>query len=113
MITSLALAESGYRKFTDTWSAATECWQKRITAEVNGETRILYWINLYLYTFDRLDVLDGHGAHKWELKMSFECNSAALPYTWITCEVNPETTVVQIEQAADHIWRANLGKIYE
>lgn len=113
MITSLSLAESGYRKFKDNLSEASECWQKRVTAEIHGETRTLYFINLYLYTFDHLDVLDGNGAHHWELKMSFACDDLVTPYTWITCEVNSEATVIQIEHSAAHIWRANQGKIYE
>lgn len=113
MIQAHELKAAGYKSFSDNMSQATECWQKRVMQKVDGEWRTLYWINLYLYTFDHLDVLDGNGAHHWELKMYFERQCDVLPYGWLTFQVSSESSIETIELAADQVWRANQGKMYQ
>jgi uncharacterized protein YxeA len=102
MFDAIMLSESGYRKFTDHLKNADEFWQKRVRSEATGET--LYFINLYKY--------DVNG-ERWEVDMSFERDSAAHDYVWITMSVGKMATLHNLEAECTQIWQALAGKIYE
>lgn len=102
MIDTIMLSESGYRKYEDRLKNADEFWQKRVYHAETGQT--LYFINLYKY--------DVHG-ERWEVDMSFERDSAAHDYVWITLSVGKMATLHNLEAECTQIWQALAGKIYE
>lgn len=105
MLTAEDLLAAGFKEFTDSFSKADRCFQKRVWTDSTYEDRTAYFINVYCYQFP-------NGSETYELNMSFDRDSYAFPYCWIKYRIEPFATVEGIEMMAEAIYIANGGVPY-
>lgn len=104
MLTAEDLLAAGFKEFTDSFSWADRCFQKRVWTDSTDEDRTAYFINVYYYKFQEHE--------SWELDMSFDRDSYAFPYCWIKYRIGPSASVEGIEMMAEAIFVANGGEPY-
>lgn len=106
MLTAEDLLAAGFKEFTDSFSRADRCFQKRVYGVTDDEEKTLYFINLYYYKFQEHE--------SWELDMSFDRSSHFFPYCWIKYRIDGSTNVDvgTIEYMAKDIFESNSGKPY-
>ena len=104
MLTAEDLLAAGFKEFTDSFSRADRCFQKRVYGFTDEEEVTLYFINVYYYKFQEHE--------SWELDMSFDRDSYAFPYCWIKYRIEPSASVEGIKMMAESIYIANGGVPY-
>ena len=104
MLTAKDLLAAGFKEFTDSFSRADRCFQKRVYGFTDEEEVTLYFINVYYYKFQEHE--------SWELDMSFDRDSYAFPYCWIKYRIEPSASVEGIKMMAESIYIANGGVPY-
>ena len=104
MLTANDLLAAGFKEFTDSFTRADRCFQKRVYGFTDEEEKTLYFINVYYYKFENHE--------SWELDMSFDRDSYAFPYCWIKYRIEPFASVHMIEEIAKGIFYNNNGEPY-
>ena len=106
MLLANDLLAAGFKEFTDSFTRADRCFQKRVYGYNDEEAgkRTLYFINVYYYKFQEHE--------SWELDMSFERDSFAFSYCWIKYRIEPFASVHMIEEIAKGIFYNNNGEPY-
>ena len=104
MLTAEDLLAAGFKEFTDSFSRADRCFQKRVYGFTDEVEHTLYFINVYYYKFQEHE--------SWELDMSFDRDSYAFPYCWIKYRIEPFASVHMIEEIAKGIFYNNNGEPY-
>lgn len=104
MLTAEDLLAAGFKEFTDSFSRADRCFQKRVYTNRPDQYETAYFINVYYYKFQEHE--------SWELDMSFDRDSYAFPYCWIKYRIRPSASVEGIEMVANNIFIANGGEPY-
>ena len=104
MLTAEDLLAAGFKEFTDSFSRADRCFQKRVYGFTDEEEVTLYFINVYYYKFQEHE--------SWELDMSLDRDSYAFPYCWIKYRIEPSASVEGIKMMAESIYIANGGVPY-
>ena len=104
MPTADDLLAAGFREFTDSFSRADRCFQKRVYGFTDEVEQTLYFINVYYYKFENHE--------SWELDMSFDRDSYAFPYCWIKYRIEPFAFVESIEKMARDIFTFSNGEPY-
>lgn len=111
MLTAEDLLAAGFKEFTDSFSRADRCFQKRVWTDSPDDNGTAYFINVYYYVFD----YPGEPVRiTWELDMSFDRgdHEGKFPYCWIKYQIRGEATVKDVESMAEAIYIANGGVPY-
>ena len=111
MLTADDLLAAGFKEFTDSFSRADRCFQKRVWTDSPDEDRTAYFINVYYYEH----AAPGNNVHiAWELDMAFSRGDweGKFPYCWIKYQLTDEATVKDVESMAEAIYIANGGVPY-
>ena len=100
------LLAAGFKEFTDSFSRADRCFQKRVWTDSPDDNQTAYFINLYYYKFQEHE--------SWQLNMAFDRGDweGKFPYCWIKYRIDDEATVKDVESMAEAIFIANGGKPY-
>lgn len=112
MLTAEDLLAAGFKEFTDSFTRADRCFQKRVWTDSMAnlykepdDNQTAYFINVYYYQFP-------NGSVSYELDMSFDRDSKSFSYCWIKYHIDDEATVKDVESMAEAIFIANGGVPY-
>jgi len=105
MLTAEELLAAGFKEFTDSFTRADRCFQKRVWTDSPDDNGTAYFINVYYYQFP-------NGSVSYELDMSFDRDSKSFSYCWIKYRIDDEATVKDVESMAEAIFITNGGVPY-
>lgn len=106
MLTAQDLLAAGFKEFTDSFSRADRCFQKRVRSDIwcADETETRYFINVYYYKFQEHEI--------WELDMAFDRDDSRFPYCWLKFQISETATVDDIVNMSMETFAKNRGLPY-